>query len=88
MGVNFFLQHALDLLDPQSEQLWLMRFKELDLRIMQWKLYLPPKWRDASVLNEDGIMDPNLTLAHITHNTGDKLFTLTLSRSQTAYDLP
>lgn len=67
--VNFFLQHALDLLDSQSAQLWLMRFKELDLRIMQWKLYLPPKWRDASVLNKDGIMDPNLTLAHITHNT-------------------
>ncbi|KAJ5663323.1 hypothetical protein N7507_004054 [Penicillium longicatenatum] len=34
-----------------------------------WKLYLPPKWREASVLNADGVMDPNLTLAHITHNT-------------------
>jgi hypothetical protein len=30
---------------------------------------LPEKWREASVLNNDGILDPNLTLAHITHNT-------------------
>lgn len=35
----------------------------------RWKLYLPPRWREASVLNSDGVMDPNLTLAHITHNT-------------------
>ncbi|KAL5355578.1 fungal-specific transcription factor domain-containing protein [Aspergillus floccosus] len=67
--VNFFLHHALDLQDAQKAQVWLMKFKELDLRLVQWKLSLPPKWRDASVLNQDGIMDPNLTLAHITHNT-------------------
>lgn len=30
---------------------------------------MPQKWREASVLNGDGVMDPNLTLAHITHNT-------------------
>lgn len=35
----------------------------------RWKLFLPSKWREASVLNTDAIMDPNLTLAHITHNT-------------------
>ncbi|KAL4893385.1 fungal-specific transcription factor domain-containing protein [Aspergillus ambiguus] len=67
--VNFFLHHALDLRDTQKAQIWLMKFKELDLRLVQWKLSLPSKWRDASVLNQDGIMDPNLTLAHITHNT-------------------
>ncbi|KAE8381913.1 hypothetical protein BDV26DRAFT_278509 [Aspergillus bertholletiae] len=66
---NFFLHHALDIRDVDKAQLWLMRFKELDLRMVQWKLFLPPKWRDASVLNADGIMDPNLTLAHTTHNT-------------------
>ncbi|KAB8220936.1 fungal-specific transcription factor domain-containing protein [Aspergillus novoparasiticus] len=66
---NFFLHHALDIRDTDKAQLWLMRFKELDLRLVQWKLFLPPKWRDASVLNADGIMDPNLTLAHTTHNT-------------------
>ncbi|KAF7169696.1 hypothetical protein CNMCM5623_002360 [Aspergillus felis] len=67
--INFFLQHALDLQNAQKAQLWLMKFKELDLRLVQWKLFLPPKWRTASVLNEDGVMDPNLTLAHMTHNT-------------------
>ncbi|KAE8397401.1 hypothetical protein BDV37DRAFT_292156 [Aspergillus pseudonomiae] len=66
---NFFLHHALDIRDADKAQLWLMRFKELDLRMVQWKFFLPPKWRDASVLNADGIMDPNLTLAHTTHNT-------------------
>ena len=30
---------------------------------------LPERWREACALNEDGNMDPNLTLAHITHNT-------------------
>ncbi|GFG23199.1 uncharacterized transcriptional regulatory protein C1683.13c [Aspergillus udagawae] len=67
--INFFLQHALDLQNAQKAQLWLMKFKELDLRLVQWKLFLPPKWRTASVLNADGVMDPNLTLAHMTHNT-------------------
>lgn len=32
-------------------------------------MYLPSKWREACALNCDGVMDPNLTLAHITHNT-------------------
>ncbi|KAL4926115.1 putative C6 transcription factor [Aspergillus undulatus] len=50
-------------------KLWLMRFKELDLRLVQWKLFLPSRWREVSTLNADGIMDSNLTLAHITHNT-------------------
>lgn len=35
----------------------------------RWKIYLPERWREACALNPDGIMDPNLTLAHITHNT-------------------
>ncbi len=65
----FFLQQAIDFTDPQGIQIWLMRFKELDLRLVKWRLFLPSKWRNASVLNQDGIMDPNLTLAHITHNT-------------------
>ncbi|KAK6608882.1 hypothetical protein H4I95_04262 [Botrytis cinerea] len=66
---TFFLQHAVNVSNVQEVQMWLMRFKELDLRLIQWKLFLPPKWREASVLNADGVMDPNLTLAHITHNT-------------------
>ncbi|KAL6234652.1 hypothetical protein BDW75DRAFT_240870 [Aspergillus navahoensis] len=66
---NFFLHHAFIVSDAEKAQVWLMKFKELDLRLIQWKLYLPTKWREASVLNSDGVMDPNLTLAHITHNT-------------------
>ncbi|PYI17909.1 hypothetical protein BO99DRAFT_403965 [Aspergillus violaceofuscus CBS 115571] len=67
--VHFFLHNALDIEDVQKTKKWLLRFKELDLRLVQWKLLLPPKWQSASVLNVDGIMDPNLTLAHFTHNT-------------------
>lgn len=32
-------------------------------------MFLPGKWREACALNADGVLDPNLTLAHITHNT-------------------
>ncbi|KAL4819351.1 fungal-specific transcription factor domain-containing protein [Aspergillus spinulosporus] len=66
---NFFVHQPLNVQNVDEAQLWLMRFKELDLRLVQWKLFLPPKWREASTLNADGIMDSNLTLAHITHNT-------------------
>ncbi|CAG8909750.1 unnamed protein product [Penicillium egyptiacum] len=66
---NFFLDHAFIVADTEKARIWMMKFKELDLRLIQWKLYLPRRWREASVLNSDGVMDPNLTLAHITHNT-------------------
>ncbi|KAL2814519.1 fungal-specific transcription factor domain-containing protein [Aspergillus cavernicola] len=66
---NFFVHQPLDVRNAEEAQIWLMRFKELDLRLVQWKLFLPSKWREASTLNADGIMDSNLTLAHITHNT-------------------
>jgi hypothetical protein len=66
---SFFLQHDLDFADPRQFQLWLIRFKQLDLRLVQWKIFLPEPWREACVLNADGNMDPNLTLAHMTHNT-------------------
>lgn len=35
----------------------------------RWKIFLPERWREGCALNTDGNMDPNLTLAHITHNT-------------------
>ncbi|KAF2220424.1 fungal-specific transcription factor domain-containing protein [Elsinoe ampelina] len=66
---NFLLQHPIKFQNQQETHLWLLRFKELDLRLLRWRMFLPEKWRNASVLNADGIMDPNLTLAHITHNT-------------------
>ncbi|TVY24175.1 Citrinin biosynthesis transcriptional activator [Lachnellula hyalina] len=66
---TFFLRHAVNVSNIHDVQVWLMRFKELDLRLVQWKIFLPERWREACALNSDGIMDPNLTLAHITHNT-------------------
>ncbi|KFY91694.1 hypothetical protein V500_04513 [Pseudogymnoascus sp. VKM F-4518 (FW-2643)] len=66
---TFFLRQAVNMSNDQDVQMWLMRFKELDLRLVQWKLFLPEEWREACALNADGILDPNLTLAHITHNT-------------------
>ncbi|KFZ17290.1 hypothetical protein V501_01820 [Pseudogymnoascus sp. VKM F-4519 (FW-2642)] len=66
---TFFLRQAVNMSNDQDVQMWLMRFKELDLRLVQWKLFLPEKWREACALNADGVLDPNLTLAHITHNT-------------------
>ncbi|KAH8596303.1 fungal-specific transcription factor domain-containing protein [Bisporella sp. PMI_857] len=66
---TFFLRHAVNVSNMQDVQMWLMRFKELDLRLVQWKIFLPEKWREACALNADGRLDPNLTLAHITHNT-------------------
>lgn len=65
---SFFLQQAVDVSKAQDVQMWLMRFKQLDLRLVQWKIFLPERWREACALNEDGNMDPNLTLSHITHN--------------------
>lgn len=48
---------------------WLMRFKELDLRLVHWKMFLPQKWKADNVTARPGSrMDPNLTLAHVTHN--------------------
>jgi hypothetical protein len=38
-------------------------------KVWRWKIFLPEQWREACARNVDGNMDPNLTLAHITHNT-------------------
>ncbi|KAE8136436.1 fungal-specific transcription factor domain-containing protein [Aspergillus pseudotamarii] len=36
-----------------------------------WKMFLPRRWKDSNISKEPAFvhMDPNLTLAHITHNT-------------------
>ncbi|OLN97241.1 putative transcriptional regulatory protein C530.11c-like protein 4 [Colletotrichum chlorophyti] len=80
---SFFLQQAIDVSKPHEIQVWLMKFKQLDLRLVQWKIFLPEQWREACVLNADGIMDPNLTLAHITHNAS-----VVLLHQGIAYPLP
>jgi hypothetical protein len=95
---TYFLQQEVDMHRPENVTSWLTRFKELDLRLVHWKMLLPKKWKAANptnttvsphdTANQNGppsgsggltglevdaerqtvVMDPNLTLAHITHN--------------------
>lgn len=69
--ITFFLQQKINWQDKEHAINWLTRFKELDLRLVQWKMFLPPRWKDSDISQDREIvnMDPNLTLAHITHNT-------------------
>ncbi|EEY17118.1 conserved hypothetical protein [Verticillium alfalfae VaMs.102] len=64
----YFLQQKVNIRDNRDLSNWLTRFKELDLRLVHWKMFLPQKWK-ANMARQTSRMDPNLTLAHITHNT-------------------
>lgn len=68
---TYFLQQRIDFHDRQQVSDWLTRFKELDLRLVHWKMFLPQRWRDSNISRQPALinMDPNLTLAHVTHNT-------------------
>ncbi|VUC34746.1 unnamed protein product [Clonostachys rosea] len=68
---TYFLQQNIDFCDKKQVSDWLMRFKELDLRLVHWKMFLPHQWKDSNISRQpDAInMDPNLTLAHVIHNT-------------------
>ncbi|KAF2007162.1 hypothetical protein P154DRAFT_592344 [Amniculicola lignicola CBS 123094] len=68
---TFFLQQRINWQEKEHAVNWLTRFKELDLRLVHWKLFLPPRWKDSNISSDTEVvdMDPNLTLAHITHNT-------------------
>ncbi|KAK4118835.1 hypothetical protein N657DRAFT_583002 [Parathielavia appendiculata] len=76
---SHFLQQRIDWRDGHDVGLWLTRFKELDLRLVHWKMFLPHKWKAEHYLRATVgnlgpgstalVMDPNLTLAHVTHNT-------------------
>ncbi|KAJ5103523.1 fungal-specific transcription factor domain-containing protein [Penicillium argentinense] len=68
---TFFLQQKINFHDRREVSGWLTRFKELDLRLVHWKMFLPQKWRDSNISRQPSLvhMDPNLTLAHLTHNT-------------------
>lgn len=48
-------------------------------------MFLPRKWKDSNISKRDTqiIMDPNLTLAHVTHNTS-----MILLHQQIAYPPP
>ncbi|KAF7556183.1 hypothetical protein G7Z17_g1628 [Cylindrodendrum hubeiense] len=65
---TYFLQQKINMRDQREIGSWLTRFKELDLRLIHWKMFLPQKWK-ADMARQSIRMDPNLTLAHITHNT-------------------
>lgn len=66
---TYFLQQP-NIRDERDLPSWITRFKELDLRLVHWKMFLPRKWKAENVTSQRGPrMDPNLTLAHITHNT-------------------
>lgn len=65
--ITYFLQQRLDPTNTDEVTAWLARFKELDLRLVHWKMFLPHKWK-SNVPKQASRMDPNLTLAHVTHN--------------------
>ncbi|KAL4891172.1 fungal-specific transcription factor domain-containing protein [Aspergillus ambiguus] len=65
---SYFLQQKVNLHDQKEFAAWLTRFKELDIRLVHWKMLLPKKWAVNVVQQASSRMDPNLTLAHITHN--------------------
>ncbi|TEA13441.1 Citrinin biosynthesis transcriptional activator mrl3 [Colletotrichum sidae] len=64
---SYFLQQKINMRDQRDISSWLTRFKELDLRLVHWKMLLPQKWK-ANMARQSTRMDPNLTLAHVTHN--------------------
>lgn len=67
--MTHFLQQRIDLSDPSNISAWLFRFKELDLRLVRWKMLLPQKWKaNPNLTRQVPFMDPNLTIAHLTHN--------------------
>ncbi|KAF9887759.1 hypothetical protein FE257_009565 [Aspergillus nanangensis] len=65
---SYFLQQKVNLNDQREFAAWLTRFKELDIRLVHWKMLLPKKWAVNVVQQASSRMDPNLTLAHVTHN--------------------
>lgn len=71
--VGYFLQQRVNMDNPNEVSSWLVRFKELDLRLVHWKMFLPQKWNNNVPPSTKPYgrlrIDPNLTLAHITHNT-------------------
>lgn len=71
--VSWFLQQRVNINDPAEVNSWLGRFKELDMRLVHWRMFLPQKWKNnvppSTPSGERLRIDPNLTLAHVTHNT-------------------
>jgi hypothetical protein len=67
--MSYFLQQKVNMRDQNDINSWLTRFKELDLRLVHWKMLLPQKWKaNPNLTRQVPLMDPNLTTAHVTHN--------------------
>lgn len=67
--MSYFLQQKVNPRDQHDISSWLVRFKELDLRLVHWKMLLPQKWKaNPNLTRQVPLMDPNLTTAHVTHN--------------------
>lgn len=67
--MSYFLQQKVNVRDQNDINSWLTRFKELDLRLVHWKMLLPQKWKaNPNLTRQVPLMDPNLTTAHVTHN--------------------
>ncbi|KAM0282438.1 hypothetical protein ACHAPQ_007604 [Fusarium lateritium] len=60
---SYFLQQKVNIKDHKDLSSWLTRFKELDVRLVHWKMLLPRKWK-VNIAQQSSRMDPNLTLAH------------------------
>ncbi|KAH7361319.1 fungal-specific transcription factor domain-containing protein [Pyrenochaeta sp. MPI-SDFR-AT-0127] len=67
--MSYFLQQKINIRDHNEIGSWLTRFKELDLRLVHWKMLLPQRWKaNPNLTRHVPLMDPNLTTAHVTHN--------------------
>ncbi|KAJ3549969.1 hypothetical protein NM208_g218 [Fusarium decemcellulare] len=71
--VTGFVYPDVDSGNQQEVTAWLTRFKELDLQLVHWKMFLPKKWRDPNRAPDTSTgphdLDHSMTLAHVTHNT-------------------
>ncbi|KXH66056.1 hypothetical protein CSAL01_07565 [Colletotrichum salicis] len=54
---SYFLQQRINMRDQRDISSWLTRFKELDLRLVHWKMLLPQKWK-ANMARQSTRMDP------------------------------
>ncbi|CAH0050399.1 unnamed protein product, partial [Clonostachys solani] len=82
-----FLHQNVNFGDQREIAAWLTRFKELDLRLVHWKIFLPTRWKDPNRVPNTSTgpkyHDHGMTLAHITHNTS-----IIILHSLIAYSVP
>ncbi|KAI7160912.1 hypothetical protein KC349_g3217 [Hortaea werneckii] len=65
---TLFLRHPVDFQDPKEVQVWLLRFKELDLRLVKWRLFLPAQWSEASSPDINGALKFSKRLQQCKHH--------------------